>query len=96
MFTLVSVIISIVLAVVDITLNSGWFSGLYLLAVLVPGIAVGVRRLHDTGRSGWWLLTWLIPLIGWVWIIVYFAEAGDPQPNAYGPNPKAPVDGPAA
>ena len=57
-------------------------NGLYSLAVLVPGIAVGVRRLHDSGRSGWWLLLPLVNLI----LLCYDSQAND---NEYGPNPKS-------
>ena len=63
-------------------------SGLFWLAVLVPSIAVGVRRLHDTGRSGWWLLIGFIPLIGAIVLIVFFLFDSQPGTNAYGPNPK--------
>ncbi|MGH3827322.1 MAG: DUF805 domain-containing protein, partial [Pseudonocardiaceae bacterium] len=58
-------------------------------------LAVGIRRLHDTGRSGWWLLISIIPLIGSIVLIVFFATDGERQPNAYGPDPKA-VPGAAA
>jgi uncharacterized membrane protein YhaH (DUF805 family) len=102
MFTLVNGIISIVLAIVDgvLNLNSGLLdigllNGLYSLAVLLPSLGVGARRLHDTGRSGWWLLIGLIPLIGWIVLIVFFTIDGERQPNAYGPDPKA-VPGEAA
>jgi uncharacterized membrane protein YhaH (DUF805 family) len=56
--------------------------------VLLPSLAVGVRRLHDTGRSGWWMLISFIPLIGGIVLIVFFATDGEEQPNPYGPNPK--------
>ena len=102
MFTLVNGIISVVLAVVDgvLNLNSGLLdigllNGLYSLAVLLPSLGVGARRLHDTGRSGWWLLIGLIPLIGWIVLIVFFTIDGERQPNAYGSDPKA-VPGEAA
>jgi uncharacterized membrane protein YhaH (DUF805 family) len=49
---------------------------------------VAVRRLHDTGRSGWWLLIGLVPLIGAIVLVVFFIIEGDRQPNAYGPDPK--------
>jgi uncharacterized membrane protein YhaH (DUF805 family) len=63
--------------------------GLYGLGVLVPGIAVTVRRLHDIGKSGWWGLVALIPLIGSL-ILIYFAvKDSQPETNEYGPNPKA-------
>jgi uncharacterized membrane protein YhaH (DUF805 family) len=89
MFTLVSVIISIVLAILDNALNTGLLGLLYSLAVLLPSLAVGARRLHDTGRSGWWLLIGIIPLIGWIVLIVFLAIDGERQPNTYGPDPKA-------
>jgi uncharacterized membrane protein YhaH (DUF805 family) len=92
MFVLVSVIISIILAVLDAVLGtetagSGLLQGLYGLAVLLPSLAVGARRLHDIDRSGWWQLLVLIPLIGAIVLIVWFAKQGDPSPNQHGPNP---------
>ncbi|MBK5239505.1 MAG: DUF805 domain-containing protein [Actinomycetales bacterium] len=54
------------------------------LALLVPSLAVGVRRLHDIGRSGWYLLFALIPLVGIIILIVWWARAGDPVGNTYG------------
>jgi len=89
MFTLISVIISAVLAILDNVLTIGILGLLYSLAVLLPSLAVGVRRLHDTGRSGWWLLISLIPLIGAIVLIVFLATDGERQLNAYGPDPKA-------
>lgn len=66
----------------------GILGTLYSLAVLVPGIAVSVRRLHDTGRSGWWQLIALIPLVGAILLIVYLAQDSQFGDNEYGPNPK--------
>jgi uncharacterized membrane protein YhaH (DUF805 family) len=63
-------------------------SSLYSLALLLPGLGVSIRRLHDTGRSGWWLLISLIPLIGEIWLIILLAQDGQPGTNQYGPNPK--------
>lgn len=60
---------------------------LYMLAVLVPCIAVGVR-LHDTGRSGLWLLIAFIPVVGGLVLLVFFVLDSEPGTNAYGPNPK--------
>jgi uncharacterized membrane protein YhaH (DUF805 family) len=60
---------------------------LYSLAVLVPGLAVGVRRLHDTGKSGWFMLLALIPLVGLV-LLYFMTIEGDAGPNAYGADPK--------
>jgi uncharacterized membrane protein YhaH (DUF805 family) len=59
----------------------------YLLAVLLPSLSVGVRRLHDTGRSGWWLLLALVPVIGDLVLIVFFILDSTPGDNKYGPHP---------
>lgn len=67
----------------------GLLSLLFYLAILVPSIAVGVRRLHDTGRSGWWLLIGLVPLIGAVVLLVFYVLEGQHGENEYGPDPKA-------
>ena len=61
---------------------------LYSLAVLIPGFAVLFRRLHDTGRSGWWWLLAFIPIIGWIVLIVFCCLDSQPGDNQYGPNPK--------
>lgn len=88
MFFLVNVIIAVVIGIIAAAVHFETLSTLYSLAVLVPGIAVGVRRLHDTGRTGWWLLISLLPLIGWIWIIILLATNGDQGSNQYGPDPK--------
>lgn len=62
---------------------------IYALGVLVPSLAVVVRRLHDVGKSGWFYLIGLIPLIGPIWIFVLLVTEGDTGPNQYGPDPKA-------
>lgn len=60
---------------------------IYALALLIPGLAAGVRRLHDTGKSGWFILISLIPIVGFIILIVFLVQRGDPNPNAYGPPP---------
>jgi len=60
------------------------------LGLLLPMYAVGVRRMHDIGRSGWWLLVGLVPIIGGIWQLVLLATSGDVGPNRYGPDPKQP------
>ena len=67
--------------------GTGPIQGLIQLALLLPGLAVGARRLHDTGRSGWWLLIALIPVVGWIILLVFFVQDSQ-QDNQYGPNPK--------
>ena len=72
MFFLFNIIIAILLAVIEGIVGSPGIVGmLYSLAVLIPGIAVSVRRLHDTDRSGWWMLIALVPLIGAIVLLVF-------------------------
>jgi uncharacterized membrane protein YhaH (DUF805 family) len=66
----------------------GVLSGFFILAMLIPNISVAVRRLHDTDRSGWWILISLIPLIGGIWFLVLMVLDGTPGQNQYGPDPK--------
>ena len=63
--------------------------GIYGLAILIPSIAVSIRRLHDTNRSGFWLLVVFVPVLGAILLLVFFALDGDQGENQYGPNPKA-------
>ena len=65
-----------------------WLAVLVSLAFIIPGIAVTIRRLHDTDRSGWNLLWGLVPLIGPIMLIVFYATEGTPGPNRFGPDPK--------
>lgn len=89
MFVLVNFIISVVLNILATWAKVfSLIDLLYALAVLIPSLAVGVRRLHDTGRTGWWLLIGLIPIIGTIILIVFLATDGQPGGNEYGPNPK--------
>lgn len=62
-------------------------SGLVSLALFLPGLGLGVRRLHDIGRSGWAILLALIPIVGAIILIIWFIKDSDPTPNAYGPVP---------
>lgn len=64
-----------------------WINYIYSLAVMIPGIAVGVRRLHDLGKSGWLLLIGLIPLVGAIILIVWYAQEGNAEENEYGAVP---------
>jgi uncharacterized membrane protein YhaH (DUF805 family) len=71
----------------DASYGGGWLSSIAGLALLLPNLAVGVRRLHDTGRTGWWLLIGLIPFIG-VIVLLYFFILDSENDNQYGPYPK--------
>jgi uncharacterized membrane protein YhaH (DUF805 family) len=88
-FFLFLMIVNIVASVLDSTIF-GDMPVLYLIAtlvLLVPSIAAGVRRLHDTDKSGWWLLLGLIPVIGAIVLIVFFCQRGTVGTNQFGPNP---------
>ncbi len=95
-FVLFVVIISIVLGMIDGLLGTyhrstgaGLLSSIFSLAVLIPSIAVSVRRLHDIDRTGWWVLISLVPLVGWIVLLVFHLQDSTPGPNRYGPNPKS-------
>ena len=91
MFFLFNFLIAIVISIIGALLHVGFLSTIYTLALLIPSIAVGVRRLHDTGRSGWWLLIGLVPLVGIIVLIVCLAEKSNPEENKYGSNVKGMV-----
>ncbi len=91
-FTLFNLLISIFLGIIDGFLfdsqGFGLLRGVYSLAVFIPGLAVSVRRLHDTNRSGWWLLLGLVPIVGWIALIVFMVQDSQTGENEYGQNPK--------
>ncbi len=89
MFALINFLITVAVAIIGHLIHLPFLQGLYGLAVLVPCLAVGARRLHDTGRSGWWQLLLLIPLIGLIVMIVFWVMESAPGDNLYGPNPRA-------
>lgn len=94
MFTLFNVGIAVAIAFVLGVVSDGladFVGGLYALAVLPPGLGLAVRRLHDTGRSGWWALVALVPILGFFVLLYFMVLEGDPGPNEYGPDPKDPV-----
>lgn len=88
MFYLFNLIAVIVLALVGRAIGFPALSAVYILAVLLPYLGVTVRRLHDTGRSGWAILVGIIPLVGWIFLLVWLASEGKPEENQYGSNPK--------
>jgi uncharacterized membrane protein YhaH (DUF805 family) len=95
-FVLFVVVISIVLSMIDSFIGAydrstgaGLLSSIFSLAVLIPSIAVSVRRLHDIGRTGWWVLISLVPLIGWIVLLVFHVQDSTPVTNRYGPSPKS-------
>lgn len=89
MYALITTLISIVLTIIDTALiGSTLLAGIYALGTFLPSLAVGVRRLHDTGRSGWWMLIAAVPLVGAIVLLVFFASEGNQGPNAHGNDPK--------
>lgn len=94
-FTLFNVLIAIGLSVLDSitgTFNPetgvGLFGGIYTLVIFLPSLGVLIRRLHDTGRTGWWCLIVLVPVLGALVLLVFVILDSEPGENAYGPNPK--------
>ena len=97
-FVLFCLLINIVLGLVDQATGfvigkdgNGIFTSLFTLAMLLPSLAVTVRRLHDTGHSGWWLLLGALPILGSAILFVFFIRDSDPGTNEYGENPKNPL-----
>ena len=97
MFYLFNIIFAILALVADVTLGTGYgnlgeYGGLiyyiYMLAMIIPFWAVSIRRLHDTGRSGWFVFIFLIPLIGAIWYIFVLCTDSESGENKYGWSPK--------
>ncbi|HKJ43372.1 MAG TPA: DUF805 domain-containing protein [Sunxiuqinia sp.] len=98
MFVLFNILFAIVALILDNLLGLtvgklpyGVFYFLYSLVVLIPGLAVSVRRLHDIGKSGWMILISLIPIVGGIWLLILLVSDSKPGENEYGPNPKEAV-----
>ena len=94
-FALFSLIISLVLSLIDSVTGTfdsstglGLLSGIFTLAILIPSIAVSVRRLHDIDRTGWWFLVSFIPIIGTIVLLIFATLDGTPGGNRFGPDPK--------
>lgn len=95
MFFLLVIVVALVIGIVEGVLGLagmvgpyGPLSALFLLAILVPSISVGIRRLHDTDRSGWWILIAFVPIVGSLILLVFYVLEGTRGPNQYGPDPK--------
>ena len=84
---LANILISLLLSYVDEIIGIPIISSLFSLLLLIPGLAVAVRRMHDIGKSGWALLVGLIPIVGIIILIVWLATEGEHGENEYGPVP---------
>mgnify|MGYP002634176593 FL=1 len=101
MFILIYMIVIIIAMVLDgalglgfdmgygVTAPYGWIYSIVALVHLIPAWGVLVRRLHDVGKSGWFMLISLVPIIGGIWLLVLLCTDGDSSENAYGPSPKS-------
>jgi uncharacterized membrane protein YhaH (DUF805 family) len=94
MFVLFNLIVAWVLLAIDYLIGTDYGRGngvlytVYSVAVFLPSLAVFVRRLHDTGRSGWWFFIGFVPLVGWIILLVFMVLDGQSSANQYGENPK--------
>jgi len=94
---LFQVLVAIGAQILDAILGTHFIYLIAALALLLPGLSVAIRRLHDTGRSGWWILIGIIPLIGFIVLLIFYLEDSHAETNEYGPPPNGGVsDGPAA
>ena len=89
MFVLFNMLIALGIQIIEAVLGTGgMLGGLYSLAVLLPGWAVFTRRMHDIGKSGWWWMIGLVPVVGAIVLLIFMCRDGQPGDNVYGPNPK--------
>ncbi|MGX6444045.1 DUF805 domain-containing protein [Neobacillus sp. K501] len=89
MYTLFYVIFGVALMVIEQLTGILFLYAVYSLALLLPSLAISVRRLHDTGRSGWWVWIGLIPIIGSIILLVFLCQDSKENQNKFGENPKA-------
>ena len=92
LFWLFTIVVGGIAGALDYMLFPGEVEPLQLivgLGLMIPSLAVAFRRLHDTDRTAWWLLLWLIPILGWIALLVFYLTPGTGGPNRYGPDPKA-------
>lgn len=88
MFYLFYIIFVVVFGFVDPLIGAvGLLNGIFILVSIIPSVALATRRLHDIGKSGWWQLLALIPVVGSIVLLVFLVKQGDPGENQFGPNP---------
>ena len=93
---LFTILVAVAASIIDAAIGSfGVISGIAGLALLLPGLSVAIRRLHDTDHSGWWVLIGLIPIIGFIVLLVFYLRQSDPGENRYGPPPAEGVPAPS-
>ena len=87
-FGLAAIVLDNMFGLAAVEMGYGPLYSLYILAMFVPGLAVAVRRLHDTGRSGWMIFISLIPIIGFIWLLILLVTDSEAGENRFGVNPK--------
>jgi uncharacterized membrane protein YhaH (DUF805 family) len=80
-------LVGIAANIIDLAIGAPVFSAIVGLGLLLPNLSVSIRRLHDIDRTGWWVLIWLIPLIGWIVLLVFYLQQGDAGENRFGAPP---------
>lgn len=90
MYILIYFVLCIIVSALDAFLGMGFLSLIFSIALLIPSLSIATRRLHDTGRSGWWQLIALLPLIGFIVLLVFLLQDSREE-NDYGVNPKAAI-----
>ncbi len=80
------IIADIVTGIIDLVIGAQVTTGVFGLVTFLPSLAIAIRRLHDLDRTGWWVLLALIPLIGWIVLIIWFCTRGTDGPNRFGPD----------
>jgi uncharacterized membrane protein YhaH (DUF805 family) len=91
-FGLFEILALVVLSLIGLVIKFPYLGSLAMLAFLAPSLGVSVRRMHDIGKSGWWLLIGLVPFVGGIILLVFTVMDSKPGPNQYGPSPKAPAN----
>ena len=86
-WVLFAILAAVAANIIDLIIGAPIVSAIVGLGLLLPGLSVSIRRLHDTNRTGWWILIGLIPLIGAIILIVFYVQEGDASENQYGPPP---------
>jgi uncharacterized membrane protein YhaH (DUF805 family) len=86
-FVLFQAVVGVVAAAISRAIDLNLVSTLVELLLFLPSLAVGIRRLHDIDRSGWWTLLGFVPFIGWIMLIIWACTKGSLGPNRFGPDP---------
>jgi uncharacterized membrane protein YhaH (DUF805 family) len=90
-WVLFGVLVGIAANLIDVAIDARFVTYLASLALFLPGLSVAIRRLHDTNRTGWWVLIGLVPIIGFIVLLIFFLQQSDPGDNDYGPPMAAPA-----